>query len=105
MKKAIEMAKIFGMLKYLPEGKLTHVPFSLSPYSINEKVLDEMLELNPYFSELMIRVSQDWNFLEETLTPISKIIRFKLGYFSSNAISTIAPGFASNCALPAGGTT
>ena len=29
-----------------------------------------------------------------TVIPISKIIRFKLGYFSSNAISTIAPGFA-----------
>ena len=28
---AIEQAKLFGMLKYLPEGELTHAPFSLSP--------------------------------------------------------------------------
>ena len=29
-----------------------------------------------------------------TVIPISKIVQFKLGYFSSNAISAIAPGFA-----------
>ena len=31
-----------------------------------------MIELTPYFSELMINVSQDWGFLDETLSPISK---------------------------------
>ena len=69
---AIEQAKLFGMLKYLPEGGLTHAPFSLSPYSISTSELLEMIELTPYFSELMINVSQDWGFLDETLSPISK---------------------------------
>ena len=69
---AIEQAKLFGMLKYLPEGELTHAPFSLSPYSISTSELLEMIELTPYFSELMINVSQDWGFLDETLSPISK---------------------------------
>ena len=69
---AIEQAKLFGMLKYLPEGELTHAPFSLSPYSISTSDLQEMIELTPYFSELMINVSQDWGFLDETLSPISK---------------------------------
>ena len=69
---AIEQAKLFGMLKYLPEGGLTHAPFSLSPYSISTSDLQEMIELTPYFSELMINVSQDWGFLDETLSPISK---------------------------------
>ena len=69
---AIEQAKLFGILKYLPDGELTHAPFSLSPYSISKSDLQEMIELTPYFSELMINVSQDWGFLDETLSPISK---------------------------------
>ena len=69
---AIEQAKLFGILKYLPDGELTHAPFSLSPYSISTSDLQEMIELTPYFSELMINVSQDWGFLDETLSPISK---------------------------------
>ena len=31
---AIEQAKLHGILKYLPEGQLTHAPFSLSPFSM-----------------------------------------------------------------------
>ena len=69
---AIEMAKLYGMLKYLPDGRLTHAPFSLSPYSISTADLQEMTELTSFFSELMIHVSQDWAFLDEYLSPISK---------------------------------
>ena len=69
---AIEKAKLYGMLKYLPDGQLTHAPFSLSPYSISVADLLEMTELTTYFSELMIRVSQDWAFLDQYLGPISK---------------------------------
>gem|GEM_PF-4325023 len=28
---SIELAKLYGILKYLPDGQLTHAPFSLSP--------------------------------------------------------------------------
>ena len=69
---AIEKAKLYGMLKYLPDGQLTHAPFSLSPYAISADSLLEMTELTSHFSELMIRVSQDWSFLEQHLSPISK---------------------------------
>ncbi len=65
----IETGKLFGMLKYLPDGQLTHAPFSLSPYSISAADLHEMTELTSYFSELMIRVSQDWDFLDQHLGP------------------------------------
>jgi len=69
---AIERAKLFGMLNYLPSGKLTHSPFSLSPFSISNSELKEMTELTLHFSELMINVSQNWEFLEEHLNPIAK---------------------------------
>ena len=69
---AIEMAKLYGMLNYLPDGQLSHAPFSLSPYSISAADLQEMTELTSYFSELMIRISQDWEFLAQYLSPISK---------------------------------
>ena len=69
---AIERAKLYGMLKYLPDGRLTHAPFSLSPYSISAADLQEMTELTSYFSELMIHVSQDWAFLDQYLSPISE---------------------------------
>ena len=69
---AIESGKLLGMLKYLPDGQLTHAPFSMSPYSISASDLQEMTELTSYFSELMIRISQDWAFLEHHLKPISE---------------------------------
>ena len=69
---AIERAKLFGMLNYLPSGKLTHSPFSLSPFSISNSELKEMTELTSHFSKLMIDVSQNWEFLEEHLNPIAK---------------------------------
>lgn len=68
----IERAKLFGLLKYLPDGQLTHAPFSLSPYAISTADLDEMTGLTLYFSELMIHVSQDWDFLEDHLLSISQ---------------------------------
>ena len=69
---AIELAKIYGILNYLPDGQLSHSPFSLSPYSILASDLQEMTELTAYFSEMIIRVSQDWTFLDQYLSPISK---------------------------------
>ena len=40
----IELAKLYGILKYLPDGQLTHAPFSLSPYKISAADLQEMTE-------------------------------------------------------------
>ena len=68
---AIELAQLHGILKYLPDGQLTHAPFSLSPYCITKSDLAEMTELTAAFSELMISVSQNWDFLEHHLGPIS----------------------------------
>ncbi len=64
---AIELAQLHGILKYLPDGQLTHAPFSLSPYCITKSDLAEMTELTAAFSELMISVSQNWDFLEHHL--------------------------------------
>ena len=41
--------------------------FSLSPYKISELDLQEMTELTAPFSELMISISQNWDFLEHHL--------------------------------------
>ena len=68
----IERAKLFGILKYLPDGNLTHAPFSLSPFSISKYDLEEMTLLTSYFNELIIKVSQDWDFLDHYLLPIAK---------------------------------
>ena len=54
---AIERAKLFGMLKYLPNGDLTHAPFSLSPFPISKSDLEEMSNSTKYFNELMINIS------------------------------------------------
>ena len=71
---AIERAKLFGILKYLPEGQLTHAPFSLSPFLISAYDLQEMTELTAPFSELMIGISQNWEFLEHHLEPIACLL-------------------------------
>ena len=73
---AIELAKLYGILKYLPDGQLTHAPFSISPYKISAADLQEMTELTAPFSELMISISQNWEFLEHHLEPIAKIDPF-----------------------------
>ena len=73
---AIELAKLQGILKYLPDGELTHAPFSLSPYTMTESVFEEMAELTGPFSELMIRVSRNTDFLKHHLEPIAKIDPF-----------------------------
>ena len=69
---AIERAKLLGMLNYLPNGELTHVPFSLSPFAISKSELKNMIKLTSYFNELMINVSQNWDFLHEHLSPIAQ---------------------------------
>jgi len=73
---AIGQAKLHGILKYLPEGELTHAPFSLSPYTMTESVFAEMAELTVPFSELMIRVSRNTDFLAHHLEPIATIDPF-----------------------------
>ena len=72
----IEHAKLYGILNYLPDGVLTHSPFSLSPYTMNESVFEEMAELTVPFSELMIRVSRNKDFLAHHLEPIAAIDPF-----------------------------
>ena len=72
----IEQAKLYGILTYLPNGVLTHAPFSLSPYTMNESVFEEMSELTVPFSELMIRVSRNTDFLAHHLEPIAAIDPF-----------------------------
>ena len=36
----IQLAKLHGILKYLPESELTHAPFSLSPYTMTHSVFE-----------------------------------------------------------------
>jgi len=73
---AIEHAKLYGILNYRPDGVLTHAPFSLSPYTMDESVFEEMAELTVPFSELMIRVSRNKDFLAHHLEPIAAIDPF-----------------------------
>ncbi len=73
---AIEQAKLLGILKYLPKGELTHTPFSLSPYVMNESVFEEMAELTVPFNELMFRVSWNTDFLAHHLEPIAAVDPF-----------------------------
>ena len=72
----IEQAKLHGILKYLPEGELAHAPFSLTPYTMTHSVFEEMAELTVPFSELMIRVSRNTDFLAHYLEPIAAIDPF-----------------------------
>ena len=76
IKNAIEQAKLNGILKYLPNGELTHAPFSLSPYAMPESVFEKMAELTVPFNELMIKVSRNTDFLIHHLEPIAAIDPF-----------------------------
>ena len=76
IKNAIEQAKLLGILKYLPNGELTHAPFSLSPYAMPKSVFEKMAELTVPFNELMIKVSRNTDFLIHHLEPIAAIDPF-----------------------------
>ena len=69
---AIERAKLFGMLNYYPGGELNHIPFSLSPFPISKSELKKTTKLTTYFNKLILNVSQNWDFLEEHLSPIAQ---------------------------------
>ena len=69
----IEQAKLHGILKYLPEGELTHAPFSLSPYTMTVSVFEEMEDLTVPFNELIIRVSRKYRF---SCTPFGAYCRY-----------------------------
>ena len=73
---AIETAKLHGILNYLPGGKLTHAPFSLSPYIMNESFFEELSKLTVHFNELMIKVSRNTDFISHYLEPIAAIDPF-----------------------------
>lgn len=69
---AIDFALTNGLIKYNPQFKLTHAPFSLEPFSITSDRLNAIRESTPVFNELMIHVGKDTDFLNESLEKAAK---------------------------------
>ena len=69
LEEALDQAALNGLLRYDESGNLIHVPFSLSPFSISQAELHEMQQLTEPFSEMMLRVSRDREFIREHLEP------------------------------------
>ena len=72
LEEALDQAALNGLLRYDESGNLIHVPFSLSPFSISKAELHEMQQLTEPFSEMMLRVSRDRDFIRELLEPLAE---------------------------------
>ena len=72
LEEALDHAALNGLLRYDKRGNLIHVPFSLSPFSISQAELHEMQQLTEPFSEMMLRVSRDRDFICELLEPLAE---------------------------------
>lgn len=66
-REAAEFALAHGIVRYTPEGGVTHLPFSLTPWCASKEFVDKTQRLTPLFNELYHRVAQDDDYLDHTL--------------------------------------
>jgi glutathione synthase len=73
---AREMALARGLLKYTPEGRLSHLPFTLHPWTAPRSFLEGLYHLAPLFNRLYAAVTNDWDFLRAQLEPAARVDDF-----------------------------
>ncbi len=71
LEEALDQAVLNGLLRFDEDKSLMHVPFSLSPCPILKEDLHLMQNLTEPFSEMMLRVSRDREFLRQILEPLA----------------------------------
>ncbi len=79
-----------GLIKYNTEFKLTHAPFCLSPFSINDGLNRFLSGSTPVFNELMVKVGADRDFIRQHLEPVAAtdgFIRRLLAIYSETELS------------------
>ncbi len=87
---AVDFALTKGLIKYNTQFKLTHAPFCLSPFPLNESVNDLLVRTTPDFNELMVKVGADQEFLRQYLEPVAasdNFIRRLLKMYQETEIS------------------
>jgi glutathione synthase len=76
VQEAVDFALTNGILKYNSRFNLTHAPVCLSPFGIEKNTLDYLTETTPIFNEMMIKVGEDRDFLQEQLGPAARTDEF-----------------------------
>lgn len=71
IQQALDFAKIQGIIKYNPHGKLTHAPLTLSPSPIQKQHVEQLTQLTPIFQKMMVILANEWELIEESLLPIA----------------------------------
>ncbi|MBU2510395.1 glutathione synthase [bacterium] len=69
---AVDYCFTNGIVKYNSQFVLTHAPICLSPFQIPEEVLDSIVALTPVYNELMVKVGNNRDFLQEHLKAVAK---------------------------------
>ena len=70
------MLFLYGLLQKDEKGGKTHIPFSLSPFLTSELTLQQLTEQTSWFNELILNISLDTCFLQETLAPAARTDNF-----------------------------
>jgi glutathione synthase len=73
---AVDYALLQGLLKYAPDGRLAHAPFSLAPCPIAPALHAQLTALTAPFGRLAHAVAGDLDFLRETLAPAARVDPF-----------------------------
>lgn len=63
----IDFSLTNGLIKYNQKFQLVHAPLSLTPHTIPRSVEQHLRALTPIFNQLILRVSQNTDFLKEQL--------------------------------------
>lgn len=72
VREAREYALARGLLKYDAEGRVVHLPFTLTPWHAPAAFVRQIRSLTLTFNRLYARVTQDHDFLREAMEPASR---------------------------------
>ena len=66
------------------DNSVVHIPFTLLPSPFPAKLYRKCLSVQPALNDLMCKVANDFNFMEEILRPIAKVDNFTKGLLDVN---------------------
>ncbi len=81
---SLDFAMMHGLLKYNLQDRLTHAPFTLTPYPLSKENHQQITKVTEDFQSLMMKVSSNVDFLKEHLEPLKEsdgFVRMLLSIF------------------------
>ncbi len=76
IQEAVDYALTNSLLKFNAKFELVHAPLTLTPYPISREILEQMITLTPLFNQLMLKVSQNADFLTTHLEQAARTDHF-----------------------------